>query len=413
MPDSSPSTIEQSKQAWRNLGNKIASITPKQAGRLLMGLIAVGVIGYVAIASWPALLPFLVGGAIAYTVLPLVNALDKILPRFLAALFGVLLALAVLAGLVYIVVPPLVTQLMRLINVLPDAREVQEITGSIAAGSRFSQLPPVIQKQVLDVVATSLNRMQEAAGGVIPSLFNGQPILTLVNTFSNILGLVVLPTWALVLLKDQPRAWPTFANVLPPGMRRDARALIRIVDDAFGTFFRGQVIVGIAVGIATYAGLYLLDRYLGVPVVYKLPLAAIAGLLQLIPEVGPMVNIIGTALLALITFGRLPALEVIALYMGIQWLTGKIVADRFEPMSDLHPAVLVLVIVTLTQLGPLWFFLAAPIASVARDIWRYLFGRLKEPSLPAGLLPSQRAAYERKLAAQQGPRPLPAAYRRR
>jgi predicted PurR-regulated permease PerM len=413
MPDSSPPTVEQSKQAWRTLGTKLASITPKQAGRLLMGLIAFGVIGYIAIASWPALLPFLVGGVIAYTVLPLVNALDKILPRFLAALVGVLLALAVLAGLAYVLVPPLISQLMRLINVLPDARQVQEITGSIAAGSRFSQLPPVIQKQLLDVVATSLNRMQEVAAGIIPSLFNGQPILTLVNTFSNILGLVVLPTWALVLLKDQPRAWPTFANVLPPGMRRDARALVRIVDNAFGTFFRGQVIVGIAVGIATYAGLYVLDTYLGVPVVYKLPLAALAGFLQLIPEVGPMVNIIGTALLALITFGRLPALEVLALYGGIQWITGKLVAGRFEPMSDVHPAVLVLVIVTLTQLGPMWFFLAAPIASVARDIWRYVFGRLREPSMPAGLLPAQRAAYERKLAAQQAARPLPAAYRRR
>jgi len=70
------------------------------------------------------------------------------------------------------------------------------------------------------------------------------------------------------------------------------------------------------------------------------------------------------------------------------------------------------VIVALTQLGALWFFLAAPLASIARDVWRYIFGRLKEPSLPPGLLPSQRAAYERKLAAQVA-RPLPAAYRRR
>ncbi|MGE5603957.1 MAG: AI-2E family transporter [Nitrososphaerales archaeon] len=412
MPDSSPSTVDQSRQAWRNLWTKIVSITPKQAGRLVMGLIAVGAITWVAVASWPALLPFVVGGAIAYTVLPLVNALDKVLPRFLSALVGVLLALAVLGGLVYIIAPPLVTQLIHLLDVVPNQAQIEAIAAGIAVDPRFVQLPPVVQKQVLDMVIASLTRVETVAAGIVPALFGGTPFLTIINTFSNILGLVVLPTWALVLLKDQPRVWPTFANVLPPGMRRDARALVRIVDRAFGTFLRGQVIVGIAVGLATYAGLYLLEQYFGLATAYKLPLAVLAGFLQLIPEVGPIVNIIGTTLLALVTRGQLAAVEVLVLYAGIQWLTGKLVADRFEAMSDVHPAVLVLVIVALTQLGALWFFLAAPLASVARDIWRYIFGRLKEPSLPAGLLPSQREAYERKLVAQ-APRPLPAAYRRR
>jgi predicted PurR-regulated permease PerM len=262
------------------------------------------------------------------------------------------------------------------------------------------------------MVDATLTRVYTAAGGLIPSLFGGAPILTLLNTFSNILGLIVLPTWALVLLKDQPRAWPTLSNVLPPGMRRDARALVRIVDRSFGSFFRGQVIVGIAVGAATYAGLYALESLSGLTTPYKLPLAVLAGLLQLIPEVGPMVNIIGTTLLALVTRGQFPALQVLILYVGIQWVTGKLVADRFRPMSDVHPAVLVLVIVALTQLGPAWFFLAAPVAAVARDSWRYIFGRLKEPSLPAGLLPSDREAWERQQAAARA-RPLPAVYRRR
>ena len=145
-----------------------------------------------------------------------------------------------------------------------------------------------------------------------------------------------------------------------------------------------------------------------------MPLALLAGLLQLIPEVGPVVNIIGTTALALMLRGRVAAVEVLALYLLIQFITGKLVAERFESkVIDVHPAVLVLVIVALSQLGPFWFFLAAPIASVARDLWRYTFGRLKEPSLPAGLLPSQREAYQRRLAQQQAARPLPAVYRRR
>jgi predicted PurR-regulated permease PerM len=412
MPDSNPAAVEQSRQAWRDLGNRIASITPKQLGRMFMGLLAAGVVMWVAVASWPALLPFLVGGIIAYTVLPLVDALDKLLPRILAALTGVLLALAVIAGLVYVIIPPLFTELIRLIQVIPGPAQIETITAGIAAGPRFRALPPLLQEQALDLVSTTLMRVHETASGIIPALFTTTPILALLSTFSNILGLIVLPTWALVLLKDQPRAWPTFSNVLPPGMRRDARALVRIVDRSFGAFFRGQVIVGIVVGLATYAGFALLERYAGLVTPYKLPLSVLAGFLQLIPQVGPLVSIIGTTLLALIARGQLPALQVLLLYLAIQWLVGKLVADRFRPMSDVHPAALVLVIVALSQLGAFWFFLAAPIAAVARDAWRYLFGRLREPALPAGLLPSERDAYERRQAAQVT-RPVPAVYRRR
>ncbi len=413
MPDSAPTTVDQSREAWRNLWTKIASITPKQAGRLALALGAVAVAVWVAVASWPALLPFIVGGVIAYTVLPLVNALDKFLPRFVASLLGVLFAVAALVGLAYVIVPPLVTELLRLIDALPDEAQIQAISQQIAAAPRFILLPRVVQVQLLDIVANTLGRLQPAAESILPSLLSDSPILTLVNTFSNVLGLIVLPTWALSLLKDQPRAWPSVANVLPPGMRRDARAYVRILDNAFGTFFRGQIIVGFAVGLATYAGLYLLDQYTAIDIRYKLPLAVLAGFLQLIPEVGPMLNIIGTTLLALLALGRLPALEVLLLYLGIQWLTGKLLADRYSNrLLDAHPAVLVIVIVALTQLGPLWFFLAAPLASVSRDMWRYTYGRLREPSLPAGLLPAQRDAYQRTLE-QQTARPLPAAYRRR
>ena len=414
MPDFDPSAVEQSRQAWRNFGMKIASVTPKQAGRLVLAIIAIGVAVWVSVASWPALLPFIIGGIIAYTVLPFVNALDKILPRFLAALIGVLVALGFLVGLAYVILPPLVTELLRLIDALPDQAQVQTITGQIAADPRFGQLPRVIQMQLLGIVTGSLGRLQPAAEGILPALLQNNPVMTLVNTFSNILGLVVLPTWALALLKDSPRVWPGIANILPPGMRRDARAYIRIVDNAFGTFFRGQVVVGIAVGLATYAGLYLMETYLGMTIRYKLPLAMISGFLQLIPEVGPMVNVIGTTALALVAQGKLAAVEILALYVAIQWLTGKLVADRFsDRLLDVHPVILVLVIVALTQLGPLWFFLAAPFASVARDIWRYTYGRLREPALPAGVLPTEREAYLRKRSQPVGARQLPAAYRRR
>ena len=401
-------------QPWRSLWRQIAGITPKMLGRLALALIAVSVAIWIAVASWPALLPFIFGGLIAYTVLPLVDALDRILPRFVASLVAVLLALAILAGLAYIVIPPLVNELLRLIDALPGQAKIQALAEQIAADARFSQLPAVIQRQVLVMLTDTFGRLQPAAEQIPLALFSSNPLRTVITTFSSILGLIVLPTWALMLLKDQPRAWPGVANVLPPSLRRDARAYIRIADNAFGTFLRGQVIIGMAVGLATYVGLSLLEQFADVDLRYKLPLAVFAGLLQLIPEIGPLLNTLGATLLAWLGHGGLVALAFLALYIAIQALVRKLLADRFEHrLLDVHPAILVLVIVALSELGPLWFFLAAPVASVARDVWRYTYGRLREPALPPGVIPAEREAYLRSLARQKAARPRPAVYRRR
>jgi predicted PurR-regulated permease PerM len=193
--------------------------------------------------------------------------------------------------------------------------------------------------------------------------------------------------------------------------------MVRIVDGAFGSFVRSQILLGVAVGIATYVGFWALETYAGMTVGnYKLVFAVLSGLLQLIPGVGPWVNTIATVALAYATRSTSAAVQVLALYVAIQLVVARFISNRSGPqLLDVHPAILILVIVALSQLGILWAFLAAPIAATARDLWRYLYGRASEPPLPAGLLPSQREAYFKQAAAAQtaAARPIPAVYRRR
>jgi predicted PurR-regulated permease PerM len=78
------------------------------------------------------------------------------------------------------------------------------------------------------------------------------------------------------------------------------------------------------------------------------------------------------------------------MYIGVQQLQGTFVAPRVQRRSiDLHPAILVVILVLLSQFGWLWVLLAAPLAIAARDVFRYVYGRLDDPPRPAGLLPGQ------------------------
>jgi AI-2E family transporter len=150
---------------------------------------------------------------------------------------------------------------------------------------------------------------------------------------------------------------------------------------------------------------------------YPVVLAAVAALFQLVPQLGPLVSAV---LGALVGFSASPGtgLAVLGLYYLVQRLVGASVGSRVERrVSDLHPSILVLVIVALSQLGWQWIFLAAPVTAVARDLWRYAFGRLGDPPRPAGALPRAEVAEAAGTARAAGadmlaPRALPLVYRR-
>src|SRR6187431_1350267 len=109
---------------WAALRDRLQTITPQAIGRSILTLAAIGGTIWLAAASWPALVPFVVGGLLAYQLLPVVDALDRVLPRSLAALASVLAALAVLFGIGFIVVPPLAAAFVRLAADLPTPAEV-------------------------------------------------------------------------------------------------------------------------------------------------------------------------------------------------------------------------------------------------------------------------------------------------
>src|SRR5215204_251587 len=111
--------IAQSRAEWASLRRRLETVTPATLARA--GLTVGAGLGMLAVAvgTWPALMPFLVGAVIAYSVLPLVNRLDGILPRGLAALLSVLAVVGLLVAIVAIVLPPLVASVGQLATTLP------------------------------------------------------------------------------------------------------------------------------------------------------------------------------------------------------------------------------------------------------------------------------------------------------
>ena len=371
---------------WAALRNRLGTVTPQAIGRAGLATAAIGGSIWLAAASWPALVPFVVGGLLAYQLLPVVDALDRVLPRSLAALASVLAALAVLFGIGFIVVPPLAAAFVRLAADLPTPAEVDAAIARMQ--DRLGSLPEGSAAVLLPVVGTIAGTVREvlsgAAGGLDDVIRAG--LAALLNAIGALLGLIVLPTWMLVLMSQQRRAKLAIDSQITPGLRSDVWAIAAIVDRAAGSYLRGYVVTAFLVGALAYVGLAVSPRIGGPQFQEPLALATLAGVTQVVPIVGPLLGAAPALLLLAIDPSR--AATYFAVYLGARLIGASVLGSRLmERRLGVHPAILVPGVVMIGQFGVLWLLLSAPIVAIASDLVRYFHGRLSEPPIPAGVLP--------------------------
>jgi predicted PurR-regulated permease PerM len=371
--------------AWADLRGRLATVTPAAVGRTVLTIGVVGIALSLAAATWPTLLPFVIGGLVAYAVLPVVNALDRVLPRALAAGLTMLAAVAALVAAIVIIVPPLTGALLELSRQIPPADRLESTIQAALSGlpedARAVVLP--IATEIAGAARSALDSTSGNLGSIAPMVF--QAALGVVGA---LLGLLVLPAWLLTVLTDQRKAYRAVDRRFAGWLRADAWAVIRMFDRSAGTYLRGFVVIAILVGIGTYLGLSVSPRVGGPTFPGALALSTLAGLVQLVPELGVVLGLVPALLLLFVDPERSAAY--LASYIAARVLAGWLVGGRrVRSEVRVHPAILIPGVVVLGQIGFVLLLLSAPILSFGSDLVRYLHGRMSEPPRPAGLLPGE------------------------
>jgi predicted PurR-regulated permease PerM len=372
---------------WARLRARVRAIGPRAVGRgVLAGVVLVAGL-WLGAATWPALLPFAIGAVIAYVALPLVNALDSIMPRTLAALLSVLLILATVVGVLVMVLPPIGRAIGSIAQELPSESEIGTWIASLE--SSVGELPgpagPRLAALVDGLVAAARDGLEGSTSGIAdlaPQILQG-----VIGAVTALLGLVVLPAWILVALRDQRQARRAFLGLLPASVRPDASAVVRIADRAGAGYLRVQVPRAFAVGLAVWIGLMAAER-LGVPAFREATaIAVLAGAVQVIPEIGGLLGFIPALLILPLSVER--AVVYLVTYVASRWIAGVVVGRSSTWRKTLHPVIAVPAVIALSNFGLLWLLLAGPILAMAYDLVRYAHGRMSEPGIPAGQLPDE------------------------
>ena len=391
---------------WRLLGARLSTVSPQAVGRGLLAVTIVAVSTWLAAATWPALLPFALGGLLAYAIYPLVDVLDRIMPRVLAAALALAVGLGLVVVLVAVVVPPLVDSAIRILRDAPSSAELAQLRAQLDAylatlpdGARA--LVSGVIDRVVEILSANLSGFLDSIAELLVSAAVG-----LFDTIGFIVGLVLLPLWVLSVVRDGGSLRRTVAVQFAPAMQADAYALLTIVHRAFSTFLRVQIAAAAAVGVAVYAGLEMSTRAEVATFAVPVAIAAFMGTAQVIPQLGGLIGALPIALVALARQDEpAAAITLLVVYVAAIQLVKLAVGDRLGRDLRVRPALALPAFAVISQIGLGWLLLSAPILVVARNTVVYLRGRLGEPPVPAGILPWQRG--RRRTAATPSPAAAP------
>jgi len=337
------------------------------------GLAAVGLL----LALWflgHVMLPFLVGGAIAYFMDPVADRLERAgLSRaaatgtisVLALLLTILLALAIL--------PMLFNQLVDLVNEAPNIfRRLQAFVME-----RFPQVQD--ETSTLRQTLESVGQLIQSKGGELANTLVGSAM----GVVSAIVFIVVVPVVAFYMLLDWDKMVAKVDEALPRDHAPTIRRLANEINVVLAAFVRGQISVCMAMG--TFYGLTLMLAGLN----YGLVVGAIAGAITFIPYVGAL---IGGALaigLALFQFWGdwLSIGLVVAIFAAGQFLEGNVITPKLVGDSvGLHP---VWLLFALSAFGSVFGFVgmlvAVPVAAALGVLARFGLEQYKQSRLYTGL----------------------------
>jgi predicted PurR-regulated permease PerM len=221
---------------------------------------------------------------------PIVRRLSKYkVPKGLSVLILYFLFIGALIVSLIGIIPALIDQTSNLTSQFPSYIQNLHLSSAISDS---------IQTQVLAKV-----------GDLSGSLLGvGLGIVTNIITFLTIL------TFAFYLLMAREKLEQKLSDLVGEKRAGDIADFIDELEVKLGGWARGQIILMITVGVLYYIGL----RVLGIP--YALPIAILAGFLEIVPFIGPILGAIPALLIA---FGITP-------FMGVATLALMFLVQQVE-----------------------------------------------------------------------------------
>lgn len=344
---------------WRT----IAMIVWAVVGILVLTAAALWGIGRIA----PALVPFVMAFVIVFLLNGPVQVLEKRgMKRSVATLLCLVVALAVIGGVLALLGPAVGKQVTALVNAAPEyLNQVQQ--AETALEGRFFALPlPAWLTAAIKDASLQLGRFVVTFGDELARIalaVGGRIVTAVLDVFLSL----IIAFW---VLADLPKIRDELVVLVGPLHEADVEHLFKTVTRVVGGYLRGQSIASFVTAVIATIGLSIFH------VPYALVLGLIAFFLNFVPYVGPVLTALIAGLLGMFVSPWTAVFAVVVIILA-QNVTDFVVTPRvMSSQVDLHPTLVIFsLLVGGTLFGIPGLLFAIPVAATGKGLFVYYYER--------------------------------------
>jgi predicted PurR-regulated permease PerM len=269
---------------------------------------------------------------------PMVNYFNKKrIPRAVSVLTAYILVISLVALVIYLLIPPALDQLKILQASLPEY-----------SASFQSRLGFLFGNVDLSVLIRNFFAGFASGNYVITRTF---------GVFNGLFSFITVLVISFYLVAEEKGMKNFIASLIPSHHQEFVMNLVEKIQKKMGLWILGQVILSFTIFLLTFIGLTILG------VKYALFLALLAGVLEIVPYIGPFMAAVPAVIFAFIQNPPL-ALVVAVLYLIIQKTEGYVLVPKvMEKTVGTSPlVVLVAILVGFKLAGAIGLLISVPVA---------------------------------------------------
>ncbi|MBM3705367.1 MAG: AI-2E family transporter [Actinobacteria bacterium] len=286
--------------------------------------------------------------------------------------FAILITYVIFTGLIFTIfffaIPLIIDQFKVFITQLPVyIQNVTEIINQfIEKNVLIKNIESAIGRQFLPLDTNAITNYIINTFGLSSTNFLQNATIFTRSIVNIIITIIIGPLIGIYILKDADRLRSLFIKILPAKYKIQTSDIMDRINNVGGRYIRGQILVSVIVGVLCTLILFLLK------VDFAILLGFVAGALNLIPFLGPIIGAIPAALAALF-ISPLKALLVILLFIGVQQLDNYVISPNvMKYQVGVHPAIMIFSLIAAgALLGPMGLLLAVPTTAIIQAVLKY------------------------------------------
>ncbi len=322
---------------------------------VIIVLVVIGVYLIVSKLS-SVLLPFFIAWFFAYLIYPMVKFVEnkmRVRNRVLSIIITLVFVIAVITGVVWLIIPPMIEQIGKLGPLITKYLQLQTETNDLSRMIRdwIANNQETIQNFIKQKDLVSI------AQQAMPQVFSvlGQTASIIISIVASVITLLYM----FFILLDYEYLTENWIKIFPKKARPFWNSLMADVSQALNNYIRGQGLVALTMGILFCIGFTIINFPMAIG------LGILIGIMDLVPYLHTFA-LIPTAFLALLKAADtgqnfwIILLSAVAVFIVVQVIIDMIVTPKIMGTAmGLNPAILLL---SLSVWGALLGFIGVIIA---------------------------------------------------